>query len=93
MNEGAQDMKQKPGTAAPDIIPSATVADIGRAIFGPHWQVPLAKALKVQDQMVRRWTNDGCPAPLMKNLRTILEARATEIQRVLKVLEEFEIEK
>ena len=70
-------------------IPPATVGGIGRALFGPHWQAPLARAMKVAEQAMRRWTNDGVPASHAEDLREILAARAKEIQGVLKELEEF----
>lgn len=75
--------------AAPLFIPPATVAAIGRAIFGAHWQSPFAKALKVQDQTMRRWTNDGCPLSLVGAMRTLLQDRAGEIGVALTSLAEF----
>src|SRR5947199_10229180 len=64
------------------IIPSALIASAGRAIFGAHWQAPLAKTLRIQDQTMRRWTNDGCPTAIVGQLRLVLKERAEEIARV-----------
>jgi hypothetical protein len=70
-------------------IPPNALAEIGRAVFGQHWQGPLARALKVHDRTVRRWTNDGCPSDLTGQLRAILEERQKEIHRALGALAEF----
>lgn len=69
------------------IIPSALVASTGRAIFGAHWQAQLAKTLRVHDQTMRRWTNDGCPTAMVEHLRVVLKERAEEIARALRDLE------
>lgn len=82
-------MRKPADKQSTELIPPDVLAEIGRATFGSHWQEPLAKALKVQSQAVRRWTNDGCPALSLGALRVILESRAAEISRILKVLDEF----
>ncbi len=74
----------------PGIIPSATVAAIGRAAFGDHWQASLAVVLKVDERAVRRWTNDGCPIALSEKLRPLLQSRAEDIQKMIEVLEDLE---
>jgi hypothetical protein len=79
--------KRKP--APLDSIPSQILADIGRAVFGQHWQVPLAKALKVHDRTLRRWANDGGPLELTDPLRVILEERQKEIHHALGALAEL----
>ncbi len=78
------------GSKAASLIPPATVAAAGRTLFGSHWQSPLAKALKVHDQVMRRWTNDGCPASHAAALEELLRDRAVEIGQVLKNLAMFE---
>lgn len=70
-------------------IPAQILADIGRAVFGQHWQVPLAKALKVHDRTLRRWANDGGPLELTDPLRLILEERQKEIRLALGALAEM----
>lgn len=84
-------MKTKKGaTEVLTLIPSNIVGNIGRAVFGTHWQAPLAKALKVQDQTMRRWTNDGCPVTAVATLRTILKEREIEIGKALVSLAQFD---
>lgn len=68
-------------------IPPDTVAQIGRALFGQQWHLPLAKTLKVHDRTLRRWINDGCPARLAPALRRILNTRRTEIEIALTSLD------
>lgn len=75
------------------IIPPVAVAETGRALFGPVWQISLAKAMKVQDQVMRRWTNDGCPKDMGPRMRQLLSARAEEISRAMASLEEYPEEK
>lgn len=70
-------------------IPPHILADIGRAVFGQHWQAPLAKTLKVHDRTLRRWANDGGPLELTETLRAVLEERQKEIHRVLGALTEL----
>jgi hypothetical protein len=79
--------KRKP--ASLDSIPPNILSDIGRAVFGQHWQVPLAKALKVHDRTLRRWANDGGPLELTDPLRVILEDRQKEIHHALGALAEM----
>lgn len=72
------------------IIPSAIVASTGRAIFGSHWQAQLAKTLRIHDQTMRRWTNDGAPSEISKQLRAVLKERAEEITQALQKLDSLE---
>ena len=76
--------KRKP--VALESIPAHILADIGRAVFGQHWQIPLAKSLKVHDRTLRRWANDGGPLELADPLRIILEERQKEIHLALGAL-------
>ena len=85
-------MKKNQASKHPGLIPPTTIAEIGRAIFGPHWQAPLARAMKVQEQVVRRWTNDGCPVMLHTKLHDLLNERVADIHRVLGELETFSVE-
>lgn len=68
-------------------IPPDTVAQVGRALFGQQWHLPLAKTLKVPDRTLRRWINDGCPSRLAPALRRILDARKAEIETALTSLD------
>lgn len=80
---------KKRNPAPLESIPAHILADIGRAVFGQHWQVPLAKTLKVHDRTLRRWANDGGPLELTEQLRIILEDRQKEIHRALGALAEM----
>ncbi len=79
--------KRDRDTSIDGAIPPETIADIGRAIYGPIWQGALAKALKVQEQTVRRWTNDGAPAEIAVPMRLLLAEREADVQRVLGVID------
>ncbi len=75
----------------PGIIPAQVIADIGRAAFGAQWQPQLARALKVPDQSIRRWTNDGAPVETLAKLRMLLTARAEEITRMAAQLDVYDV--
>jgi hypothetical protein len=74
------------------IIPPQILAAAGRALYGSHWQSPLAKALKVHDQLMRRWTNDGCPASHASSLGRLLHDRAQEVSDVLMRVSAFDVD-
>ncbi len=75
----------------PGIISAQIIADIGRAAFGVQWQPQLARALKVPDQSVRRWTNDGAPVEVLAKLRVLLKDRAEEITRMAQQLDAYDV--
>lgn len=77
---------KKRNPAPLESIPPHILTDIGRAVFGQHWQGPLARILKVHDRTLRRWANDGCPLEMTEQLRAILEERQKEIHRSLGAL-------
>ena len=56
-----------------------------------QWQPQLARALKVPDQSVRRWTNDGAPVDTLAKLRTLLTDRAEEITRMADQLDAYDV--
>lgn len=70
-------------------IPPQIVADFGRSVFGPHWQVPLAKALRIPEQTLRRWTNDGGPQETLPKMMRILAEHETDIARLRVLLGEY----
>lgn len=53
------------------------LAEIGRALYGEHWQAPLARDLGVNRESIRRWLNGSSPfGPAhgaWRDLRTVLE--------------------
>jgi hypothetical protein len=38
-------------------------SEIGKALFGPNWQKPLADSLGVAERNVRRWAKGEYPVP------------------------------
>ena len=50
----------------------AELAKIGRALFGPRWQTPVAACLGVSDRTVRRWAAGGAvPHDAAETLRAL----------------------
>ncbi|HYD18645.1 MAG TPA: hypothetical protein VEF76_09215 [Patescibacteria group bacterium] len=84
-------MRTTAKTENPNLIPAQVVADIGRAAFGQQWQPQLARAMKVPEQSVRRWTNDGCPVDMLAKFRKLLDERQVEISRMGSALDGYEI--
>lgn len=58
--------------------------DIGRALFGDQWQVPLARELDVADRTVRRWAAGDVapPAGVWPDLAKICRAHALKLARL-----------
>jgi hypothetical protein len=77
--------KQRTGFISPQ-----DVADTGRAAFGQQWQPQMARALRLSDQAIRRWTNDGCPVDMLSALRGLLHGRAMEISKAEQELEKYD---
>lgn len=62
-----------------------SLSAIGEALYGPRWQTSLAQALQVSDRTVRRWAaGTEPPEGVFDDLRTLLERRVVEIQKLLK---------
>jgi len=63
----------------------ATLATIGRALYGERWQTALAADLGVADRTMRRWAagTSAMPSGLEADLRRLLEERGAEIGRLL----------
>lgn len=70
----------------------ANICAVGRALYGPSWQRPLAEALGVADRTVRRWAaGDAVPSPgVWADLRTLVGARIAEINDVINKINELE---
>lgn len=66
------------------------LAAIGRALYGDHWQSPLAAALDINRETIRRWLNGAMPFgpahPVWRDVRALLEARAETAQALIAVL-------
>lgn len=41
----------------------AILRQAGEALYGPHWQTALARALQVNDRTMRRWIAGDSPLP------------------------------
>ncbi len=82
---------KKPEKIAIGLISPQVLADIGRAAFCVQWQPQLARALKVPEQHIRRWTNDGAPVDNLAKLRLILDARTEEITRMARLLDVYDV--
>ena len=63
---------------------SADIDAIGRALYGPRWKAPLARALGINPRTVQRWAKgDGAPsAGVREELAQLFRDRAAA--RVLK---------
>jgi hypothetical protein len=60
-----------------------TLADIGEALFGPHWVAPLADALDVNLRTMQRWAAGqfAIPDTLRGELATLCRARGRGLER------------
>lgn len=58
--------------------------EIGRALFGDQWQVPLARELEVADRTVRRWAAGDVtpPAGVRLDLARICREHAVKLARL-----------
>ena len=62
---------------------------IGRALYGARWQTDLAKALGVSERTVRRWVAGQPPPPgAWADMARLAEAKATDLARIAKLLEQ-----
>lgn len=61
------------------------LAEIGRALYGPQWQTPLAAALGVADRTVRRWMAGSAPVPdgIESDLRGIIADRLAVLRDLI----------
>jgi hypothetical protein len=61
---------------------------IGEALYGEHWQSPLARDLAVAVRTVQRWAagSRAIPASLWPQAECLLAARAREIAEIRRLL-------
>lgn len=83
-------MARAPDKIRPGLVSAADIASIGRAAFGQQWQPQMAHAMKIADQVIRRWTNDGCPSDMLPRLRQMLADRAVAISNAEQTLEKYD---
>lgn len=66
--------------------PVDLLADVGRALYGEHWRIALARAIGVDDDTVRRWmtgrTAFGFNHPVWARAIALVAQRRREIERV-----------
>lgn len=59
------------------------LADAGRALYGEHWRLALARALQVDDDTIRRWMSGRTPFrvdhPVFVDLLDLLRRRQSEL--------------
>ena len=67
-------------------IPPDTLRLIGKTAFGKQWQTPLAKTLQVADRTMRRWTDEGAPFRICRELFSILSDREESIRQARSLL-------
>jgi hypothetical protein len=58
---------------------------IGRALFGSHWQSDLARTLDVNPRTVRRWGagQEEPPSGVWRELEDIAVERSAELERLI----------
>jgi hypothetical protein len=73
--------------------PADVLADIGRALFGERWRLPLCEALNVDERLVRRWLSGatGLAAGhiIFTKAEKVLRDREREIAGILRTLEQW----
>ena len=69
------------------VNPSERLEEVGRALFGIHWQSDLARALGVSDRTVRNWATGGkITDRSWQKILSLCEARAAMLQDVVETL-------
>lgn len=68
-----------------NMTPADMLALVGRALYGPHWRLQLARGLEVDDDTIRRWmsgrTRLGADHGAMDDALELLERRELEINQ------------
>jgi len=60
---------------------------VGRALYGPQWQTPLAADLGVTGRTVRRWkAGDPIPDGVRADLLAVVTARGNALAELAKAL-------
>ena len=69
----------------------ALIKQVGEALYGPHWQRPLARDLDVSDRLVRFWAagDRKLPDGLPPQLLTLLRERGSELDSTTLLVEQF----
>ena len=58
------------------------------ALYDPHWQNALARALDINERTVRRWASGEAPVPIgvWNDISEIIAERVTELRDLRKTL-------
>jgi hypothetical protein len=60
------------------------LAEIGEALYGPSWKLPMASDLEVDDRSLRRWIQTGqIPKGVWKELAESLNKKNSEIKKLM----------
>jgi hypothetical protein len=72
-----------PVMAQSSIISADQIGDLGRQLYGEHWQAPLARALGINLRVLRYWlSGKGVPSPAQtQRLLALIEHAAEETAR------------
>lgn len=64
-------------------IPADQIGDIGRQLYGEHWQTPLARALGINVRLLRYWlSGEAVPSPgQAQRVLALIEHAAEEAKR------------
>lgn len=70
------------------VTDATLLREIGQAIDGEYWMLPMAKRRGVADRTVRRWANEETeiPAGIWPELRGDLEAHRRRLDALIKKL-------
>lgn len=61
---------------------------VGEALYGPQWQTPLSRDLKVTDRTVRNWASGSVrPHDLSDRLLPLLRQRAEHLEELISLVE------
>lgn len=63
-----------------------TLRAFGAALYGPHWQREIARALDVNERSVRRWAAGDFqpPATILPELLDLARARIVELETLIR---------
>lgn len=67
------------------------IRSVGEALYGAHWQSPLARDLNVSDRTVRFWTagERALPDTILPLLMELLRNRGAEVTMTTALVERY----
>lgn len=73
--------------------PADMLADIGRALYGDHWRLALARGVGVDDDTIRRWMTGRTPLKanhgVFRDALELLKRRSVDISDAADDLERW----